>query len=196
MNIAQKHYFKKKNRLYCVFFIRWKKHHLIISSISVTILCTLVIILTTLGSDKLYIGIKSCWDGMGLMGLALRSISRFQGNENGSLFSLVELKADCYWKTQWVYSFSPKSPGRMVEVIGTGKLLCVVWKVGALIICSSTQMTIVLKSHSRQVAVYFIKHWSLFWILEKIHSVNSDVYYCFIAYKLTLMPLKKYSSFL
>lgn len=120
------------------------------------------------------------------MGLALSSSSHCQGSENGSFFSLVELKADCFWKTQWVYSFSPKFPRRMVEVIGSRKQLCVVWKMRALIICSATQMKLFLESHSRQVTVYFVKCWSWFWMLEEVSSLNSGIYYCFISSKLTL----------
>lgn len=89
VSIAQNWYFKKKDN-YIVYFSYDRRN------------ITLVIIVTTLGSDKLYIGVKSEWGGRGLMGLALPCISHSQGNENGSLFPFVEVKAYCYWKTQTV----------------------------------------------------------------------------------------------
>lgn len=74
----------------------------------------------------------------------------------------------------------------MVEVIGGEKLLCVVWKMRVLIICSATQMKLFLESHSRQVIVYFVKCWSWFWMLEEVSSLKSGIYYCFVSSKSTL----------
>lgn len=152
VNIDQQWHFKK-DRLHSVLFRWWKKIP--------WKMIPLLSLLTTLGSNKLYIVVKSLWDGRGEMGLPYL------------VFNIAELikkiilffnGTDCYWITQqWVYSFFPKlPPWKNGWSYWNREVAMCCLEDGSFTNSFSTHMKVVSKSHSRQAAVDFMKYWSLF----------------------------------